>query len=193
MDWVKLTILLIGAAVWILSNLAKQQNDKVPPPRVPSRPPPLPRDPLDSLDPGAKTKPEQDDKYREEMDRKREKKSTERKPIARPRPKRLEPASRLPQRPVVLAPVTPPPLPPRNVDTELRTKSADGLFQTVSAPVPGEHGAQVGAPAKPVVKPTPVSIKNMLELLKKHENLATVFLLKEVLDLPVAKRPRRRM
>ena len=45
----------------------------------------------------------------------------------------------------------------------------------------------------PAAKATPVAIKNMRELLKKPESLATAFLLREVLDLPVSKRRHRRV
>jgi hypothetical protein len=64
---------------------------------------------------------------------------------------------------------------------------------TVAVPVPTAAPPiakveQVPSPARPAT----LAIKNMLDLLKKPASLPTAFLLREVLDLPVSKRPRRR-
>ena len=86
MDWVQLAAPLIAVAVWILSSLQpNQQKETRQQPRTPL-PPPRPRDPLDPMAAGRQTRPEDDNKYREEMDRKREKVCPQAKPIPRPRP-----------------------------------------------------------------------------------------------------------
>ena len=90
MDWVKLIIPLIAVAVWIVSNIANQQKETRRPPRVP--PPPRPRNPTEILTPSAFTRPSEENKYREELDRKREKKSSTAKTLPKTlRAKRLEP------------------------------------------------------------------------------------------------------
>ena len=190
MDWIKLAIPLIAVAVWILSNLANQQKETRKPPRVPTFPPPRPRDPVEPLATASRPK-ENDDTYREEMDRKREKKPSVAKPLPRPRPRRTEAAPKPP--PLVLRPAPAPAPTSRSKDYAPLDQTATSLFLTVPIPLPPEPVAKVGEPAVLVVKPKPAAIKNMLELLKKRESLTTAFLLKEVLDLPVSKRPRRRM
>jgi len=184
-DWIKLAIPLIAVAVWILSNLANQQKETRRLPRAAPSPPPRPRDSA-----AASSKPpENDDKYREEMDRKREKKPSVAKPLPKPRTRRLETAPKPP--PLVLRPA-PAPL-SRNRDKDERNPTATNLYLPIQIPVAAEPAAKVGEPAVPIIKPTPMAIKNMLELLKKRDSLTTAFLLKEVLDLPVSKRPRRRL
>jgi hypothetical protein len=184
MDWVKVVIPLIAVAVWILSNLANQQKETKRPTRLPPARPPLPRDPIDSLASGPRTKAEQDDKYREELDRKRDKKPGEKKSYPRPRPKRFESLPKPPPLPVVLAPLSAPAIPPRQ-DKDLPNKAALGLFLPVPASVPAESIPQTGVAAP--------AVSQLRDLLKRRETITTAFLLKEVLDLPLAKRRRRRM
>jgi hypothetical protein len=195
MDWVKWVIPLIAVAVWILSNLVNQQKEEPPVrrPRVP--PPPRPREPVDPQAANSTTRPESQDAYRQEMDRQREKKSRE--PVAKQRPKRLEPVPKLPPklppRRVVLPPVLALPVPTQPLE---RSKPPEPpiLLAPVSPIIPLLPPILgVVAPTVSAAKPTPPAIKNMLELLKKHDNLATAFLLKEVFDLPLAKRSRRRL
>jgi len=192
MDWVKLIIPLIAVAVWILSNLANQQKDIRRPPRVPL--PPRPRDPLDSMGSKPPTKADDDNQYRAEMDRKREKKPIGGGTIARPRPRRGDYGSKPPPQPVVLAPIPQISFPRKPRATQSKQTAGEIYVPPPVIPVaPSEPIIRVGEPAVPVVKPQPVAIKNMLDLLKKKENLATVFLLKEILDLPVSKRSRRKL
>ena len=181
MDWIKLAIPLIAVAVWIVSNLANQQKEQRKLPRVPP-PPAKPRDPHDPLATEPVAKPDEDNKYREEMQRKREKKPVV-KTLPRPRPtKRPEIVLKPSRLPTILVPAPapvvrreePPPLP---------------------APLPAapEQVAKVSQPAVVRAKPKSAAIRSLHELLGKRENLTTAFLLKEVLDLPVSKRPKRRM
>jgi hypothetical protein len=189
MDWIQLAIPLIAVAVWIVSNLASQQKETRRPPRAPLPPPPRPRDPLDPLATGTKAKPAGDNKYREEMDRPREQKSSVPKPYVRPRPKRLEPASRLPSPPPVPAPVLKP------VDRS-RTPALDQAAKIeplLIVPVSAEPIGKVGGPPAPAASAAPAAVKNLFQLLKTRHSLTTAFLLKEVLDLPLAKRARRRL
>jgi hypothetical protein len=182
MDWIKLVIPLIAVAVWIISHLANQQKEIRRPPRVPPPLPPRRREPFDRSASVPASKPDDDNKYREEMDRKREKKPSLAKPIPRPRSKRLESA---PEPTPVIRDVS------RTAAGVRQDKPATDLY--LPAPVVlGQPIAKVGEAAARIVKPAPAAVKNMLELLKRPDSLTTAFLLKEVLDLPVAKRPRRR-
>jgi hypothetical protein len=193
MDWIKLVVLLVFAVVWILSHLAKQQKDagRVPRPVPPPRPRPVSRDPNDPAAAAAPTKPEDDNKYREEMDRKREKK-----PIAaelpRPRPRRYQAGLKPPPLPPMLPPAARTSLSRR---AERERPSETVAEQYVAVPVLVAEPLPVVKVAEPPAKlarPASPAIKGMLELLKKPASLSTVFLLREVLDLPLSKRPRRR-
>jgi hypothetical protein len=179
MDWVSLAIPLIAVAVWIFSHLAGQQNET----RPPLRPAPRPRNPLDPQASGLPTRPEEDNKYREEMARQRENKNI---PTRRPLP---QPKQQRPKRPV--AGPKPPPLPaillPSQPAINNQGVTMDALPLTV------EPVIKIGQVAAPMEKPKSAAVKNLLELLKKKDSLTTAMLLKEVLDLPLAKRPRRRL
>jgi hypothetical protein len=181
MDWVTFVIPLIAVAVWILSHLANQQQELRRPPRVPPprRPPPINEA---TSSPVAGSKPEEENKYREEMDRKRVKPPP--RTIPRPRPRRQEP---LPRPTLVLTPL-PPPLPP------LLSKSEEFIpsIAVPTAPLVVEPMAQVGPPPIVAGKPN-AALRNLRDLLRKPENLAGALVLKEIFDLPIAKRPRRRM
>jgi hypothetical protein len=192
MDWVKLVIPLIAVAVWIVSNIANQQKETRRQPRVPP-PPPRPRNPLDTLAPDSFTKPSEENKYREELDRKREKKPSAAKTLSKTlRTKRLESVPKPPRTPVVLRPGRPPTAGYTGAEQRQGGQAEIGIVLEVPV-LPIQPIGKIGEPAKPVVKATPVAIKNMRELLKHPESLATAFLLREVLDLPVSKRARRRM
>jgi hypothetical protein len=191
MDWVKLIIPLIAVAVWIISNLANQEKEARRLPRAPTVPPPRPRDPLDSLGAGPVGKPEEENRYREEMDRKRERKPSAPKSIPKQRPRRGDNAPKLP--PVDLRPAPLPPYSARKPGKEQRPPTPADVPAAIPLPVAPETNVRVGEPARLVVRPTPIAIKNVRELLKKPESLATAFLLREVLDLPLAKRARRRV
>jgi hypothetical protein len=181
-DWIKLVIPLIAVAVWILSNLASQQKEARRPPRMPPLPPPRPRDPQDPLSSTPKTK-EAEDKYRQELDRQREKQPR----IPKPRAKRLEPVPKPPSAPPVRSSV---PQPPRYSDTADKDQAAK-IDVVVVEPVAAQGLPKAGEAM--TTKPTPTAIRNLRDLVKTRDSLATAFLLREVLDLPVSKRPRRRM
>ncbi len=126
-------------------------------------------------------RPNEENKYREELDRKREKKSNTAKALSKTlRAKRPEPIPRSTRMSPALRQTTP-------------EQSIGGLIVEIPVLAKLEPIGQVGAPAVPLVKATPTAIKNMRELLKNPESLATAFLLREVLDLPVSKRARRRL
>jgi len=184
MDWVKIAIPLIAVAVWILSNLANQQKETRKPPRVPF-PPPRPRVPDKPLPPEARPR-ENVDRYREEMDRKREKKPTMATPLTKPRPRRVEAVPKPP--PLVLRPVPAPTS--RGASNNPQAQTATNVYLPVPVPVVVEVVAKVGEAARPIARPAPVAIQNLLELLKKRDSLSTAVLLREVLDVPVSKRRR---
>ncbi len=179
MDWVSLAIPLIAVAVWIFSHLAGQQKET----RPPLRSAPRPRNPLDPQASNAPSRPEEDNKYREEMGRQRENKTI---PARRPLPQPKQPR---PKRPMTGP--KPPPLPaillPSQPASNIQDIALDALPLTV------EPVIKIGQVAAPIEKPKPAAVKNLLELLKKKDSLTTAMLLKEVLDLPLAKRPRRRL
>jgi hypothetical protein len=71
--------------------------------------------------------------------------------------------------------------------------SKAGPFPAAAGAARLEPVAKISEPPVPAVKSSRVAIKNMLELFKTRDSLTTAFLLKEVLDLPLAKRLRRRV
>ncbi len=179
MDWVSLAIPLIAVAVWIFSHLAGQQKET----RPPVRPAPRPRNPLDPQAPGTLSRPEEDNKYREEMGRQRENKNL---PARRPLPQPKQPRQK---RPMVGS--KPPPLPAILLPTQ--PASYNQGVATDALPLAVEPVIKMGQIAAPMERPKSAAVKNLLELLKKKDSLTTAILLKEVLDLPLAKRPRRRL
>jgi hypothetical protein len=184
MDWMSLAIPLIAVAVWIFSHLAGQQKEQRPPLRLPPRP----RSSEDLRTTERPSKPEEDIKYLEEMARKREKKDLPaRRPLPQPRPR--------PHRPT-----QPPPIPSVLLATDAprktggkRTLEAIPVLVAQTAPVNVEPVLKIGKLTSPTATATSPAVQNLLELLKKKDSLVTAMLLKEVLDLPLAKRPRRRL
>ena len=208
MDWVKLIIPLIAVAVWILSHLANQQKEARRAPR--SIPPPRPRERLESLPTATMSK--HDDQYREEMDRKREPKPTGPRSLPRLRKKEQDSGQKPPPLPANLEPIFPPVIPAKRQDRErerqarereerareLREQERRQRRDNVPPPLPPavvapEAVAKVGEAGVVLVKAPPRAIVGVFGLLKTPENIATAFLLKEILDRPVAKRFRRRV
>jgi hypothetical protein len=182
MDWIKLAIPLIAVAVWILSNLASQQKEIRRPPRVPL-PPPRPRDPLDPL-PTATTQPAAVDQYRDALERQREKKTALPKPAPKVRSRRLDPLPKPPRVPPVPVPPPPPVRAPQPTPPALEPTPSLAPSPPASQKPPATREATATSAAPP--------FKRVLQLLKTRDSLATAFLLREILDRPVAKRPRRR-
>ncbi len=88
----------------------------------------------------------------------------------------------------------PPPLPAILMPRQPAQKpSSDANLFVEAFPIAVDTGIKIGQVAAPIEKPKPAAVKNLLELLKKKESLTTAMLLKEVLDLPLAKRSRRRL
>ena len=177
MDWKQLIIPLIAVAVWILSNLANQKKETRPPLR-PSIPPRPQRDRPDTSEP--MSRPEEENRYREEMGAARKTRVFTSPSPTRPATCRPEKIAR-PQPRVVSGP---PALPGQSAKQELP------LGVLVAGTVVSME-VQVTPPVPVPITARSVAVKNVFELLQKRESLATAFLLKEVLDLPLAKRSRR--
>ncbi|MBI3411587.1 MAG: hypothetical protein HY040_24930 [Planctomycetes bacterium] len=193
MDWVQWVIPLIVIAGFILKQLSNKQadgqrrQDRAPAPR-----PPDADQAKEQPMAGTNRPPEEIRKFLEELRRKR--------PAAEARPAvREEDLTAQVVRPK--RPPKPPPAPPpvpqtrRPVVRSVRPAIAEAIPVRVVPQTPGSPKP----PAQPaafspttIVKPTTPAIRQLLELVRNRQNLATAFLLNEVFDGPRSQKPRRR-
>jgi hypothetical protein len=202
MDWVQWLIPLVALAVYILSNLAKGQEE--------SRTNRLPRPPRsdEAVETAELAEPPRQRRSQEEIDRfleevRRRKKTIEppqNKPLSRPTtaPSQERPRPVPPPLPKVKLP--PPPLPerPRPGDAP-RPATKPPSRKREPEPIPVVEALEVThVPLQPppaLVGPlvNSLALQNLKSLLANRQTMATAILLKEILDVPLSKRPPRKM
>lgn len=186
-DWVSWLIPLVALFVWILSNLARVREDE---PRR-ARPPQARSD----ADPDAPPRKSSDaDQFLEEARQRREQREARKKAEET---RRVQPVREEPRRSVVSAqparvePVrkpAPPPLPkvvvkPASQSRQPGPRVEEVVVAKIVAPSRAEEAP--GAPAPSFERS---ARKQILEMLKKKENLKAAFLLREILDPPLCRR-----
>ncbi len=204
MDWIKWLVPLIILAGYILSHLAKNREE----PRRSQRPPlPPPLPPRDSGErPAARRSPSEVDRFLEEVRRRREtgEKPTvpaAREPSSRGERERPRPASKITAAEPVLRPQRTgreEPPKPRPARRPSGAQEAAPFAKLVPAPAPAPPSLAETAAAQavmhfpsPAAKPVSPAAQQLLELLKTPQSLQTAILLREVLDRPRCRRPRR--
>lgn len=139
---------------------------------------------------GTNRPPEEIRKFLEELRRKRP--AASEKPVEREEDVTAQVVrSKRPPKP----PPAPPPVPQarRPVQRPARPAIAEAIPVKVVPPTAVPRPAQPAALGpSTTVKPTSPAIRQLLELLKNRQNLATAFLLNEVFDGPRARKPRRK-
>ncbi len=179
MDWIKLVIPLIAVAVWIVSHLANQKQEARRPPGGP--PPPRPRTPP----PPRVSAQADEDQYRVEMDR-------ERQPLKAAKVVKQQPKARVKIPTLVRRPI-PGPTPAQGPRSRVPPSESEPILASLAPadvtlnPLVTNLG-QVGALT---ADPAPRLAKKLRGLLTNRDNLATAMMLREILDVPVSRRPRR--
>jgi len=213
MDWVKWLIPLIALAVWIISNLARNREEPRRPAR-PSTPAGGSGEPPNGPRSGPRRSSAEIDEFLQEVRRRREAneqrkaarkapvKPEARRPVETPRPR---PSLAMPE--PVTPPAPPPPAPaaPAFITTLPRVPgAAPGVAReevvvarviSEPAPVPAAIPA-TPAPALPVpvrrLGP-PAAPRQILQMLRNPQSLARAIVLREILEGPLSRRPRRRL
>jgi hypothetical protein len=183
MDWVQWIIPLIAIAVWILSNLARSKEDK----------PPVQRRSEDAPQP-IRRSPEEVDRFLEEVRRRKRNAEGPKKPGRTSAPDRPRPGPPpLPRTPTERPRVSerPPPTskplpPPRRQEAEAIPVAE--VLEVAVANQPPRALATLAAGRPTTVPPAVQALKS---LLLDRQNVAAAIVLKEVLDQPLCKRPRR--
>lgn len=184
-NWWQWIVPLIVAVFWIVGMLAKGQREQIGRQQnrtLPQMPPNEENPPMAQ----GKRQPEEIRKFLEELRRQRSASARDGKAemtsdeeptaqVVRPKPAPRQP----PPVPVVVR--KPPKRPPIGQDP----------VQVVPLALPSLVSAAPTQVATRIVKPTPVAVRQTLDLLKNRQSLASAFLLREILDLPVSRRPRR--
>jgi hypothetical protein len=210
MDWIKWLIPLVIVFVVILSNLARiaQEEKKAssrrrPGPGGPGDKPPRPRRPQSDAE-----------RFLEEINRRRREASEQRKPVVvqrAPAPPPQKPARRetpsatdplarsAPTRPAAAFPVAEAPMPskrppPQRAPDPQRRQATPVLEEVVVGtvvPVLEPSGTvSAGAPAAVIAaKPETPTALMLRQLLRDPQSIKTAFVLREVLDRPLCRRP----
>ncbi len=195
MEWLKLLIPIIAVAVYIISQLAaNQQNRRKPAPR------PLP--PPDDFEPPRERRPSPDlEKFLEEVRQRKEEKDrrqeaeAEEPPRRQPEPRRRLPVTTKPPRrrdePVIV--VQPASLPAgsssRTVTMPSSVPAGVAPVQATQAPPPPPQALH-RPEALPTRTPQSASVKMVGELLKNRQALSAALLLREILGPPLSRRRR---
>lgn len=186
MDWAQLIIVLIAIVVGVGSTIASQIKEQKKQRELAPRRTPPPRPPVEPVaPPQAINLAEDDAKYREEMNRQRAPKSAG-SPQADKAAQRRQRARRYERgdgrRQQTVPPPLPTPVPPVPPAAQLV-----GAPIALVTPTPDKPPAA----AKATVRPASPAVRNLLQLLKKRENLPTAVLLHEILGPPLCKRRHR--
>jgi hypothetical protein len=206
MEWVKWVIPLIALAVWILTSLIKSQQEE-PRRRSTTRFPPQPQGGEEGTGPRPRRTSGEVEQFLEEIRRRRESGVKPAEVEQRPRPVVREAP------PVIVveaprprpAPRTPPALPPkrqppRREEPATPRKRPAVTEEVVVARIVSTPPITVAAPPPPAasaitlaVSPTAPAARQFLDLLKNPQSMRVAFLMREILDRPVSRRPRRRV
>jgi hypothetical protein len=190
-DWLKLLVLLVPVAIWILTNLAKNRDEprKL---RAPS-----PRDDEDAPRPIRRRAPSDVDRFLEEVRRRRESKKKPEEAPAQARTSRPVQPAPATVRPAPRKVPSPPPLPPQPLRQEPGRRFEQRREEVVVAEVvPETTPPSAGARAIPTLMKIPTvgsaprrpSVRQTLALLKAPQSLATAVLLQEILGKPLCQR-----
>jgi hypothetical protein len=216
MEWLKLIIPLIVAAVWIISHLAAGNQEK-----QQRRPPPRPLPPDDPNQEGRRPRraSAELEQFLEEVKRRKELEQIPeailvadeppRVPPPLPLPRPVEPRRDEPRRrsvpigskpaqrrlePVVVVPPVPPPLPrPAAMPAPAPVQVVEPVRLTPVPPPPPPPPPAAPAGSRPEVISTKARSEAIIlvhELLRKRRSLAGAFLLREIFDKPLSKRRR---
>lgn len=185
MDWIKLIFVAIGVIIWIASNL----RDMKKPVNTPA-PPPLPPSEAQGNQPSQEKKsPEDLQDFLKQIRRQMGESSAD--------PRQLDPIA--PEPPRQSAPPPPPPVPPKPKQKKKReADKAPNLSKrtaevTSLAAEPYLNFESMGREIQPMATQAKLRsriAKAAVDLLKKPDGVATAFILREILDPPLCKRPR---
>jgi hypothetical protein len=219
MEWVKFVVPLIAVAVWILANLARAPKE---PPRPPARRPPVPPPDVQGKQ-APPSPPTDVDRFLQEVARRRKEAAERRQagpselaPLGReepkadkppppvavpvevvPAPRRLAPRERLPEKKSK----------PRSAETsrdipEVRpVRSQPRVLEVVQVPAPPPPGPVAPPPGPPPAptadanpgQVTPTAASQVLALLANQATLPVCFLMHEIFQPPLSRRPSRRV
>jgi len=176
MDWIKLAFVLAGVVFWIISNLREAKKPTAP------APPPLPGGDGDAA--SAAKRPEDLQDFLNQIRRRMG--ETESRPleldVVPPEPRRLPP-------PVPILPIKKQRQADKAPNLSKRTAEVTSL---VAEPMTFEAMKAEIKPMAGIMRVTSQAAKNAVKVMKSPGGMATAFVLREILDVPLSKRRRGR-